>query len=113
MHQRYVLQLVLSGHLCCVCLIIFSLQHVEIPIPTLKKDEVLLKLEAASLNPGDFKIQKGLARPFLPRKLPHTPGNLVLFCVSGNYKDNETCFVIYEFDVIESLASRLIFVNFC
>ncbi|CAN6545060.1 unnamed protein product [Malus baccata var. baccata] len=50
-----------------------GLKHVEIPIPTLKKDEVLLKLEAASLNPGDFKIQKGLARPFLLRKLPHTP----------------------------------------
>ncbi|CAN6684832.1 unnamed protein product [Malus baccata var. baccata] len=50
-----------------------GLKHIEIPIPTLKKDEVLLKLEAASLNPGDFKIQKGLARPFLLRKLPHTP----------------------------------------
>ncbi|KAL6271139.1 hypothetical protein ACE6H2_028050 [Prunus campanulata] len=50
-----------------------GLKHVEIPIPTLKKDEVLLKIEAASLNPSDFKIQKGLARPFLPRKLPYTP----------------------------------------
>ncbi|CAL9023177.1 unnamed protein product [Prunus brigantina] len=50
-----------------------GLKHVEIPIPTPKKDEVLLKVEAASLNPGDFKIQKGMARPFLPRKLPHTP----------------------------------------
>ncbi|KAM1137463.1 hypothetical protein FF1_035421 [Malus domestica] len=50
-----------------------GLKHVEIPIPTLKKDEVLLKLEAASLNPGDLKIQKGLARPFLLHKLPHTP----------------------------------------
>ncbi|KAB2614274.1 quinone-oxidoreductase-like protein [Pyrus ussuriensis x Pyrus communis] len=31
-----------------------GLKHVEIPIPTLKKDEVLLKLEAASLNPGSL-----------------------------------------------------------
>ncbi|CAB4291184.1 unnamed protein product [Prunus armeniaca] len=50
-----------------------GLKHVEIPIPSLKKDEVLLKTEAASLNPSDFKIQKGLVRPFIPRKLPHTP----------------------------------------
>ncbi|KAI5315439.1 hypothetical protein L3X38_044615 [Prunus dulcis] len=50
-----------------------GLKHVEIPIPTPKKDDVLLKVEAASLNPGDFKIQKGMARPFLPSKLPHTP----------------------------------------
>ncbi|XP_007199085.1 putative quinone-oxidoreductase homolog, chloroplastic [Prunus persica] len=50
-----------------------GLKHDEIPIPTPKKDEVLLKVEAASLNPGDFKIQKGMARPFLPSKLPHTP----------------------------------------
>ncbi|KAB2597067.1 quinone-oxidoreductase-like protein [Pyrus ussuriensis x Pyrus communis] len=50
-----------------------GLKHVEIPIPTLKKGEVLVKLEAASLNPSDFKIQKGLTRPLFPRKLPHTP----------------------------------------
>ncbi|XP_022758754.1 chloroplast envelope quinone oxidoreductase homolog isoform X2 [Durio zibethinus] len=47
--------------------------HVEVPIPTPKQDEVLLKLEATSLNPLDLKIQKGLIRPFLPRKFPHIP----------------------------------------
>ena len=31
------------------------LQHVEVPVPTPKKDEVLLKLEAASINPVDWK----------------------------------------------------------
>ncbi|XP_004292352.1 PREDICTED: putative quinone-oxidoreductase homolog, chloroplastic [Fragaria vesca subsp. vesca] len=50
-----------------------SLKHVQVPIPTPKKNEVLLKLEAASLNPGDCKIQKGQARPIFPRKLPHIP----------------------------------------
>ncbi|PRQ25434.1 putative NADPH:quinone reductase [Rosa chinensis] len=35
---------------------------VPVPIPTPKKNEVLLKLEAASLNAGDYKIQKGQAR---------------------------------------------------
>ncbi|KAL6210977.1 hypothetical protein ACLB2K_016206 [Fragaria x ananassa] len=50
-----------------------SLKHVQVPIPTPKKNEVLLKLEAASPNPGDCKIQKGHARPIFPRKLPHIP----------------------------------------
>ncbi|KAK1279789.1 hypothetical protein QJS04_geneDACA021239 [Acorus gramineus] len=50
-----------------------SLKHVDVPIPSPKKDEVLLKLEAASINPLDWKIQKGVARPFLPRKFPYIP----------------------------------------
>ncbi|KAE8037853.1 hypothetical protein FH972_010408 [Carpinus fangiana] len=48
--------------------------HVEVPVPTPKKDELLLKLEATSLNPLDWKIQKGVMRPFAPRKFPHIPG---------------------------------------
>ncbi|EOX93814.1 Oxidoreductase, zinc-binding dehydrogenase family protein [Theobroma cacao] len=51
-----------------------GLKHVEVPIPTPKQDEVLLKLEATSLNPVDWKMQKGLLRPFLPRKFPYIPG---------------------------------------
>jgi NADPH:quinone reductase-like Zn-dependent oxidoreductase len=50
-------------------------QHVEVPVPTPKKDELLLKLEATSLNPLDWKIQKGVMRPFAPRKFPYIPGN--------------------------------------
>ncbi|KAM5562988.1 hypothetical protein ABKV19_017937 [Rosa sericea] len=50
-----------------------GLKHVQVPIPSPKKNEVLLKLEAAGLNPGDCKIQKGIARPLFPRKLPHIP----------------------------------------
>ncbi|XP_004290167.1 PREDICTED: putative quinone-oxidoreductase homolog, chloroplastic [Fragaria vesca subsp. vesca] len=50
-----------------------GLKHVDIPVPTPKKDEVLLKVEAASINPVDWKLQKGTARPFYPRSLPHTP----------------------------------------
>ncbi|CAL9023174.1 unnamed protein product [Prunus brigantina] len=72
-----------------------GLKHVEIPIPSLNKDEVLLKTEAASLNPSDFKIQKGLVRPFLPRKLPHTPvhehvskpSSAYAAPINGNYKN--------------------------
>ncbi|KAJ1270506.1 hypothetical protein BS78_06G057000 [Paspalum vaginatum] len=48
-------------------------QHVEVPVPSARKNELLLKLEAASINPVDWKIQKGMLRPFLPRKLPFIP----------------------------------------
>ncbi|XP_010550902.1 PREDICTED: putative quinone-oxidoreductase homolog, chloroplastic [Tarenaya hassleriana] len=50
-----------------------GLKHVQVPVPSPKTDEVLLKLEATSLNPVDWKIQKGLLRPFLPRKFPCIP----------------------------------------
>ena len=54
------------------------MQHAEVPVPAPAKDEVLLKLEAASLNPVDWKIQKGMLRPLFPRKFPHIPGNQLL-----------------------------------
>jgi hypothetical protein len=60
------------------------LQHVEVPVPTPKKDELLLKLEATSINPMDWYIQKGMLRFFLPRKFPHIPGNSLLLIVSIN-----------------------------
>ncbi|KAF8402145.1 hypothetical protein HHK36_013097 [Tetracentron sinense] len=50
-----------------------GLKHVEVPVPAPKKDEVLVKLEAASLNPIDWKIQKGMLRPVMPRKFPYIP----------------------------------------
>lgn len=50
-----------------------ALQHVEIPVATPKKGELLVKLEAASLNPVDWKMQKGMLRPLLPLKLPFFP----------------------------------------
>ncbi|TYH62251.1 hypothetical protein ES332_D07G107400v1 [Gossypium tomentosum] len=52
-----------------------ALKHVEVPIPTPNKDEMLLKLDAISLNPVDWKIQEGVLRPFLPRKFPCIPAS--------------------------------------
>lgn len=77
------------------------LQHVEVPFPTPKKDEVVLKLEAASLNPSDWKIQKGILWPVFPGKLPHIPGNSVLPMVCKDeysfysMQKNMSCSVIY------------------
>ncbi|GAB4830295.1 hypothetical protein Ancab_019932 [Ancistrocladus abbreviatus] len=51
-----------------------GLKHVEVPIPEPNADEVLVKVEAASLNPLDWKIQKGVIRPILPSKFPTIPG---------------------------------------
>nr|GLL33275.1 putative quinone-oxidoreductase homolog, chloroplastic [Ipomoea trifida] len=50
-----------------------ALKHVEVPIPTPGKGEVLLKIEARSLNPFDCRIQSGIIRPFLPSKFPYIP----------------------------------------
>ncbi|XP_010696229.2 quinone-oxidoreductase homolog, chloroplastic [Beta vulgaris subsp. vulgaris] len=52
-----------------------ALKHVEVAVPDPKADEVLIKIEAATLNPIDWKIQTGVLRPFLPRKFPTIPGS--------------------------------------
>uniref|UniRef100_A0A803PFY6 Enoyl reductase (ER) domain-containing protein n=1 Tax=Cannabis sativa TaxID=3483 RepID=A0A803PFY6_CANSA len=51
-----------------------ALKHVEVPVPTPKKNEILVKMEALALNPVDWKIQKGMLRPLFPRKFPYIPG---------------------------------------
>ncbi|KAJ0948144.1 putative NADPH:quinone reductase [Helianthus annuus] len=50
-----------------------GLKHVEIPIPSPGHDEILMKIEAASINPIDWKIQDGFLRPLLPKKFPLVP----------------------------------------
>lgn len=43
-------------------------------MPTPAKGEVLIKVEAASVNSIDWQIQEGRFRLVFPSKLPHTPG---------------------------------------
>jgi len=43
-------------------------------VPTPAKDEVLIKVEAASVNAIDWQIQEGRFRFLFPSNLPHTPG---------------------------------------
>ncbi|KAJ7950523.1 Quinone-oxidoreductase [Quillaja saponaria] len=51
-----------------------GLKHVEVPVPAPKKGEILIKTEAASINPFDWKVQKGQLRPIFPRRFPYIPG---------------------------------------
>ncbi|WOG95071.1 hypothetical protein DCAR_0314373 [Daucus carota subsp. sativus] len=51
-----------------------NLKHVEITVPTPKKDEVLIKTEAVSINPLDIKVQHGSFRPLYPKGFPCVPG---------------------------------------
>lgn len=51
------------------------MQKVEIPVPTPKKGEVLVKVEAVSINLVDWRIQNGVMRPLYP-KFPCVPCKL-------------------------------------
>lgn len=53
-------------------------QHVDVPIPKPQADEILVKVEVAGVNPLDWRLQEGIARPILPRKFPFVPGLLHL-----------------------------------
>uniref|UniRef100_A0A0E0KPE4 Enoyl reductase (ER) domain-containing protein n=1 Tax=Oryza punctata TaxID=4537 RepID=A0A0E0KPE4_ORYPU len=77
-------------------------QHVEIPVPSVKKHEVLIKVEAASINPLDWSIQKGMLRPFLP-KFPFIP----VTDVAGEIV--ETGSAVHELKVGDKVLSKLSF----
>ncbi|TMX01082.1 hypothetical protein EJD97_025227 [Solanum chilense] len=67
-----------------------GLKHVQVPVPTLKKDEVLVKVEATSINPFDWKIQKGMLRPLLPTKFSFYSFSFMKHWVSSNMSSNLT-----------------------
>lgn len=44
------------------------------PVPKPGNGELLIKIQAASVNPLDWKLQKGFLKPLLPGKFPCIPG---------------------------------------
>lgn len=50
------------------------LQPIELPMPQLQGDEVLIKVETAAVNPADGKWRSGMFSAFAPVQFPHVPG---------------------------------------
>ncbi|GAP96874.1 NADP-dependent oxidoreductase [Leptolyngbya sp. NIES-2104] len=46
----------------------------EIPVPTIGLDEVLVQVEAASINPLDVKLISGAMKDYFPLTMPYTVG---------------------------------------
>lgn len=46
------------------------MQLMDLPKPTVKANEILVKIKAVGVNPVDFKIRKGLLKGRLPEKFP-------------------------------------------
>ena len=46
------------------------LHYEEVPIPRLHSDDVLIRVQAAAVNPVDWKIREGYLRGFLNHQLP-------------------------------------------
>ena len=47
----------------------------EVPEPTLNANDVLIQVQAASVNPVDYKIRDGQLKQVLPLRFPHILGN--------------------------------------
>jgi len=52
-----------------------KVEFAEISRPAIKPDEILVQVFAAGLNPIDYMIPKGMFKPILPWRLPHTVGS--------------------------------------
>ncbi|MDA8157416.1 MAG: NADP-dependent oxidoreductase [Actinomycetota bacterium] len=50
------------------------LRYEDVPVPSIKDDEVLVRVYAAAVNPVDWKVRKGLAKNWLHHQLPLIPG---------------------------------------
>lgn len=46
----------------------------EVAVPEITKDQVLVKVKAAGVNPADWKIREGYLAEAFPHQLPLTPG---------------------------------------
>ena len=48
--------------------------HTQIPVPEVGPDEVLVRINAAGINPLDVKLQSGHVKQFFPLSFPYTMG---------------------------------------
>ncbi|QBD75134.1 NADP-dependent oxidoreductase [Ktedonosporobacter rubrisoli] len=53
------------------------------PRPEPQEGEVLLRVQAAGVNPLEWKIRQGLAKDFMPVTFPYTPGDDVAGIIEG------------------------------
>src|ERR1700760_2538589 len=51
------------------------LQLVNVPVPSPASGEVLIKVKAASINPGEASIRKGLLHDMFPATFPSGEGS--------------------------------------
>lgn len=51
------------------------LEPLEVPVPAIKEDTVLIRVAAASVNPADWRIRNGQFRFGMRLKLPFVPGS--------------------------------------
>jgi len=51
-----------------------TLQLVQIDVPKINADDILVKVKAAAINPVDWKIREGYLQEFIPYTLPVTLG---------------------------------------
>ncbi|MDX3848683.1 NADP-dependent oxidoreductase [Streptomyces europaeiscabiei] len=89
------------------------LQEVEVPEPTVGEHDVLVRVEAAGLNPLDEKIRAGEFKQILPYKLPLILGNDVAGTVIGvgtavrGFKPGDEVYARPDQDRIGTFAERI------
>ncbi|MFD3622965.1 NADP-dependent oxidoreductase, partial [Streptomyces sp. NPDC058676] len=89
------------------------LQEAEVPEPTVGEHDVLVRVEAAGLNPLDEKIRAGEFKQILPYKLPLILGNDVAGTVIGvgtavrGFKPGDEVYARPDQDRIGTFAERI------
>ena len=89
------------------------LQEAEVPEPTVGEHDVLVRVEAAGLNPLDEKIRAGEFKQILPYKLPLILGNDVAGTVIGvgkavrGFKPGDEVYARPAQDRIGTFAERI------
>ncbi|QYX82307.1 NADP-dependent oxidoreductase [Streptomyces akebiae] len=89
------------------------LQEADVPEPTVGERDVLVRVEAAGLNPLDEKIRAGEFKQILPYKLPLILGNDVAGTVIGvgtavrGFKPGDEVYARPDQDRIGTFAERI------